>query len=140
VLRPFFDDNNVTIEAQAQDGFNPPKEDANAEVGAKSSNLVTFERRVAKRASSCPPTRACSKASGPWSLEWADRHKRAASEVKLNSTLKGPEKLTSKRPSQVLKKKGSGYLRHCAQNLKRIARLSDKDRQAVLRTMQRTMK
>ena len=124
----------------AQDGLNPPKEVASAGVGSKSSHFVTFERSVAKRASSCPPTRARSKVSGPWSLEWVDRHKRAASEGKLNSTLKGSEKLTSKRPSQVLKKKGSGYLRHCAQNLKRIARLSNKDRREVLQTLRRTMK
>ncbi|KEH42136.1 RNA recognition motif [Medicago truncatula] len=37
-------------------------------------------------------------------------------------------------------KKGSGHLRHCAQNLKRIARLSDKDRKEVLRALRRTMK
>jgi len=140
VLRPFFDNNNVTIEAQSQDGIHPPKEDANAKVGAKSRNLVTIERRVAKRTSSCPPTRARSEALGPWSLEWADRHKRFASEDKMRSSPKRTKKSTSKMPSRVLKKKGSGYLRHCAQNLKRIARLSHKDQQEVLRALRRTMK
>ena len=37
-----------------------------------------------------------------------------------------------------LRKKGRGSLRHCAQNLKRIARLSDEDRKQVLRALHKT--
>ena len=37
-----------------------------------------------------------------------------------------------------LRKKGRGYLRHCSQKLKRIARLSDEDRKQVLRALRKT--
>ena len=51
---------------------------------------------------------------------------------------------TDKRSAKVLKrvtkKKCSGYLSHCALNLKRIARLFDKDRKEVLRALQRSSK
>jgi len=39
---------------------------------------------------------------------------------------------------RTLKKKGSGHLRHCAQNLMRIARLSEKDRREVLHALRKT--
>ena len=73
-------------------------------------------KKVTKRASSCPPGRA---ASGPWSLEWVKSHKsvsmRAASKPKYRVAAK------SSGVPRVTKKKGGGYLRHCALNLKRIA-------------------
>jgi len=139
-LRPFHDANKVTVEVQSQGGVHPPKEAASTELGAKTSKLVTLERRLAKRTSSCPPPRARPEMQGPWSLEWATRHKRVESEYRMRSSSKGTNKVTSFRPSRALKKKGSGHLRHCAQNLKRIARLSDKDRQEVLRALRRTGK
>lgn len=40
--------------------------------------------------------------------------------------------------TRVTKKRGGGYLRHCAKNLKRIARLSDEDRKEVLRVLRKT--
>jgi len=40
--------------------------------------------------------------------------------------------------SRVLKKKGSGYIQHCARNLKCIARLSEKDRKEVLRALRKS--
>lgn len=42
--------------------------------------------------------------------------------------------------SKVTKKKGSGYLRHCAQSLKQIARLPNKDRREVLHALRRNIK
>ena len=140
LLSPIFASKNASMEAQSQEGSHPPNQDVSAEVGTKVSNLFTVNRRVVKRTSSCPPTRARPQASCPWSLEWANRHKRSESEVNVKPSLKGSAKPISKGPSRVLKKKGSGHLRHCAQNLKRITRLSDKDRQEVLRALQRTMK
>ena len=139
-LRSTLDANNVTIEVQSHVGVPPNNEAASAECGAKSSKLVTLERRMAKRTSSCPPPRARPEVQGPWSLEWATRNKRVESEYRMRSCLKGTDKITSKMPSRALKKKGSGHLRHCAQNLKRIARLSNKDRQEVLRALRRTSK
>jgi len=38
---------------------------------------------------------------------------------------------------RVTKKKGGGYLRHSVQSLKRIARLSDKDRQEMLHMLRK---
>jgi len=38
------------------------------------------------------------------------------------------------------RKQGTGPLRHCAQSLKRIARLSDKDRKEVIHVLKRKMK
>jgi len=95
---------------------------------------------VVKRTSSCPPGRVRSPTSGQWSLEWAKRHKFNDSEVPARPKPKVSKKSSFKRPSRVTKKKGNGYLRHCAHNLKRIARLSDKDRQEVIRALQRTLK
>jgi len=139
LLSPIFASKNAPMEAQSQEGSHPPNKDASAEVGTKVSNLFTVNRRVVKRTSSCPPMRARPQASCPWSLEWANRHKRSESEVNVKPSLIGSAKPTSKGPSRVLKKKGSGHLRHCAQNLKRIARFSDKDRRVVLRALRRTM-
>ena len=44
----------------------------------------------------------------------------------------------SKNAPRLTRKKGNGSLRHCAQRLKRVARLSDKDRKEVLRVLQRS--
>ena len=96
-------------------------------------NASIDDKIVVKRASSCPPGRD---ASGPWSLEWVKSHK----SVSMGAPFKPKHKVAS-RSSGVqrgTKKKGGGYLRHCALNLKRIARLSDKDRREVLRALRRT--
>lgn len=58
----------------------------------------------------------------------------------MRSGSKVHETSTSKAMLRVLKKKGNGHLRHCARNLKRIARLSNKDRQEVLRALRRPLK
>jgi len=92
-------------------------------------------KKVTKRASSCPPGRT---ASGPWSLEWVKSHK----SVSMGAASKPKYRVAAKSSGvpRVTKKKGGGYLRHCALNLKRIARLSDKDRREVLRALRRTTK
>jgi hypothetical protein len=68
-------------------------------------------------------------------LEWVDRHDGGAA-----TTIAAPNSSSSVRAPRVTKKKGGGYLRHCAQSLKRIARLSDKDRQEVLRALRKKVK
>jgi len=45
---------------------------------------------------------------------------------------------SSQGDGRVTRKKGGGDFRHCAQNLKRIARLSDEDRKEVLRALRKT--
>lgn len=73
---------------------------------------------------------------GPWSLEWARRHKVSADDdamlLKSNSNIK-----VSKR-TKIMRKKGRSSFRHCAKNLKRIARLSEGDRKEVLRALRKT--
>lgn len=73
---------------------------------------------------------------GLWSLDWVDRKKVAAvgGAVKTSST---PIFSSSHCAPSVTKKKGGGYLRICARNLKRIVRLSDKDRKEVLRVLRK---
>jgi len=56
-----------------------------------------------------------------------NRQKVFDSGVPLLLKLKVSENSNSKCAPRITKKKGDGYLRHCAQSLKRIARLSDKD-------------
>jgi len=94
-------------------------------------------KRPAKHTSSCSPGRAHSTSAGPWSLERVNRRKCDFKDVDRPSNING-SKTNSTRVPRVSKKKGSWYLRHCAQNLKRIARLSEKDHKEVLRALQRT--
>jgi len=69
-----------------------------------------------------------------------NRHQKHDSDTIFSSKLKNTHKTSSKGAPRVTKKKGSGYLRYCAQSLKHIARLSDNDRKEVLRALRRTMK
>ena len=97
------------------------------------------DKKVVMRTSSCPPGRDRATSSGPWSLEWAKSHK----SFSMGTASKPKNKVTVKSSGmkRVTKKKGGGcYLRHCALNLKRIARLSDSDRREVLRALRKTKK
>jgi len=106
----------------------------------KSREFVTDEKRVVKRTSSCPPGRGRSTTSGPWSLEWVSRHRCDDTVISLKPKSKVIANSSSQGVPKVTKKKGGGYLRHCAHNLKCIARLSNKDRKEVLRALPRTLK
>jgi hypothetical protein len=98
------------------------------------------EKRVVKRTSSCPPSRVRFTEFGTWSLEWVNKHQKHDSDSLFSSKKKNIQKKSYQAASKVTKKKGSGYLRHCAQSLKCIARLPDKDHREVLRVLRRTMK
>jgi len=93
--------------------------------------------KKAQQTSSCPPGRVHMVSAGPWSLEWVQRHKDVVIGDASNKVPNGTFKSTSG-AHRVIRKKGSGYLRHCAQNLKRIVRLSDEDRKQVLRALRKT--
>jgi len=90
-----------------------------------------------QRTSSCPPGKVHSASAGPWSLEWARRHK----DVVLGDASKkvpfGNKKSISSTHG-ASRKKGRGYFRHWTKNLKRIARLSEADRKQVLRALRKT--
>jgi hypothetical protein len=106
------------------------------DIGSQSRHVVSGEKRPVKRTLSCPPGHAHSVSTGPWSIEWANRHKCASSgAVRPLSTERSDP--TSSGVSKTHKMKGNGYICHCAQNLKRIARLSDKDRREVLRALRK---
>ena len=98
----------------------------------------SIEKRVAKRTSSCPPGKLWNIKDGPWSLEWVNRHKR----VEEWKTTSLQSKVTRKAivAPRASKKKGGGYLRHCARRLKHIARLSDADRKEVLQALRKNIK
>jgi hypothetical protein len=112
------------------------------EGGTKSGDHFKGEKRVVKRSSSCPlgRVRLTTTSSGPWSMEWMSKCKKDDRRAPLVSKSKGTDNCSSKGPMRVSKKKGSSYLRHCAQNLKCISRLSDKDRKEDLRVLRRTTK
>jgi len=101
---------------------------------------LLIEKQIAKRTASCPPCSVRSSATVPWSLDWVHRHKTTTSGGLLLPKSKVRVPPTSKNASKIKRKIGKGSLRHCAQSLKRIARLPDKDRKEVLRVLQRNKK
>lgn len=137
---PIPDPHIVINEVHSKDGIFVSNKEVSADAGSRFGKHFNFAKRVAKRTSSCPPTQGRPAVSGPWSLEWADKIKRNESEANLRAGSKVHATSTSKVLPKVLKKKGNDHLRHCARNLKRIARLSDKDRIAVLRALRRPLK
>jgi len=69
-------------------------------------------------------------------LEWVNKHKNVVEGD--DATISCVPIISSSRaPNVIKKKKGGGYLRNCAQSLKRIARLFDKDRHEVLRALRK---
>jgi len=94
----------------------------------RSRELLKTEKREVQRASSCPPTRARVISSGPWSLDWVKKQKRLKGGGPILSISTKKTNFASKNAPRLTRKKGNGSLRHCAQRLKRIARLSNKDR------------
>ena len=95
------------------------------------------------RACSCPPRAARSLVSGPWSLEWlSDQH---LSEVGVVSSAQRSGKKTVRSFNQVgqfdirkqKRKKVNGVLRHPVLNLKKVARLPNRDRATVLQILKK---
>jgi len=105
-------------------------------VDRQSRKCLIEDKKVVRRTSSCPPGRDGATSSGPWSLEWTKTHKSESMGAAPKLKTKVPVHSTGGK--RVTKRKGGGYLRHCALNLKRIARLSDSDRREVLRALRRT--
>ena len=103
-----------------------------------SRKFLIDDNKVVKRTSSCPPGRVRATTSGPWSLDWVQRAKSLSTGGASKSKNGGAKK--SAGVQRAAKKKGGGYLRHGAQSLKRIARLSESDRREVLRALRRTTK
>lgn len=104
----------------------------------KSHSLKGVNKKV-QRTSSCPPGRVHSLSAGPWSLEWAKRHKEVVNGVAPLLDHIGNH-ITTSRNHRSKRRKGDGQLRHCAVKLKRIARLSDEDRKEVLRALRKTFR
>jgi len=107
-------------------------------VNRQARKLLFDDKKVVKRTASCPPGRDSATSSGPWSLEWVNSRK----SVSLGAASKPKNKVTGRTwgVHKITKKKGGGYLRHSALNLRCIARLSDSDRREVLRALRRTTK
>jgi hypothetical protein len=97
--------------------------DGNGDHESDNRNSLSSVKRKVQRTSSCPPGRV--------HTTWARRHKDVVICDARHKDAKGKSKSISG-DIGVIRKKGAGQLRHCAINLKRIARLSDKDRKDVL--------
>jgi hypothetical protein len=104
--------------------------------GSRSGQLQRAKSPI-KRTNSCPPGRAHSSNAGPWSFEWVNRFKNTAN-VDVRKFKAQTQHPTTSAAPHFRKKKGNGYIQHCARNLKRIARLSEKDRKEVLRALRKT--
>jgi len=96
--------------------------------------------RIIKRTTSCPPVRGRSATSGPWSLEWIKNQNIFVNGGYFPSNKNVTINSSSTVEPHVNKKKGAGYLRHTAQNMRRIARLPVKDREDVLCALKRNVK
>jgi hypothetical protein len=107
--------------------------------GSRSGGARNEGKRPAVRTLSCPPGRTHSASAGPWSLEWVNRRRNDFLADVNYSNIQSTQPINSGKHRST-KKKESGYLRHCAQNLKRIARLSDKDRKEVLQALRKTQR
>jgi len=115
-----------------------PVQDSVSKGYRKDQNLLFNDKKRVKRTASCPPGRDRATSSGPWSLEWVNSRKYASSGEATKPITKAS--VGTSGGHRATKKKGGGYLRHSALNLRRIARLSDTDRRAVLRALRRTTK
>jgi hypothetical protein len=127
--------NHQTVSVQQV--FKTVTADGEAEGAHSNRHSLCGVKRKLQRTSSCPPGRVHSVSAGPWSLEWARRH----SDVVIGKAMQPAPSRNKKQTSggsKVLRRKGSGYLRHCASNLKRIPRLSVDDRKEVLRALRKT--
>lgn len=100
--------------------------------GRLSRDVSRGDCKISKRTTSCPPGRVHAVTSGPWSLKWISRQKNA-DKITFN-------KNNSADISRGGKKKGGGVLSHNAQSLKRIVCLPAKDRNEILRALQKTFK
>jgi hypothetical protein len=103
---------------------------------SKTGLVSNGDIRERKRTSSCPPG-AHSSSAGPWSLDWLNNRHGNVNDAGRPLETAGALQNNIGAP-RYLKKKGSDNIRNCAQNLKRIARLSDKDRKDVLRALRKT--
>ena len=85
--------------------------------------LLVNNKKGVKRTASCPPGRDRATSSGPLSLEWVNSRKNASSGVATKPNTKAS--VGTSGGHEATKKKGGGYLRHSALNLRRISRLTD---------------
>jgi len=102
-------------------------------------HFPSVDKRLVKRTSSCPPGRLRNIKAGSWSLEWVNRHKRVEAGKATSLQSKDTRKVIAAAP-RGSKKKGGGYLRHCARRLKHIAHMSDADRKEVLQALRKNIK
>jgi len=102
-------------------------------------HFPSVDKRVLKRTSSCPPGKLRNIKAGPWSLEWVSRHNKVEARKSISLQTKETRKIIASAPRGT-KKKGGGYLRHCARRLKHIVHLSDADRKEVLCALRKNTK
>ncbi|KEH25500.1 DUF4283 domain protein [Medicago truncatula] len=94
------------------------------------------------RASSCPPRLARSVASGPWSLEWLTDQYHSEAGVVSSTRKVGKKSAQSRKAGQSVfpnkkRKLVNGVLRHSVHSLKKVVRLSSRDRAAVLQILKK---
>ena len=134
---PHAQDVSIPVSAPAAPSHRPSGIAGDHRGLSNSQQFLSTAKRIAKCIKSCPPCQGRSLKNGPWSWEWVNKHKNEVSGAL--PTNHNEQKATSlDRVKQFTRKKGGGYLRNNAQCLKRIARLSDKDRQEVLRALRKS--
>ncbi|MCI31728.1 DUF4283 domain protein, partial [Trifolium medium] len=99
-----------------------------------------------KRTSSCPPEARRSVISGPWSWEWLNDQNHGDAGVIFSAKKKSRkgnhhgQSLNKKGQRDPLRKKAGGVLRHPLHSLKKVARLSTKDRREVLKVLKKSVR
>ena len=91
--------------------------------------------RIIQRTTSCPPGRGRVANSGPWSLDWLKSQNLVGKGGNLTSNKNLQLIMHLQVDLELTKKKGASYLRHTAQSMRRIARLSAKDHEDVLHAL-----
>lgn len=129
-----------------KDSFEVSKH-ANVGVVKKAATQILCEKtahhKLSTRQLSCPPLATRSITSGLWSLEWLKDHVHGAAGVVSSSkhfskqSLKSNIVVESKLQNKL---KAGGKLKHSAHNLKKIARLPDKDRKQVLNILMKKVR
>jgi hypothetical protein len=108
----------------------------NIESSAEVNTCSKFQQR---RSKSCPPRSDRSLVSGPWSLKWL--HAKHYSDVRAVSSsakdVQQRDRFKSGRYQAQRRKKVDGVMRHNVHSLKKVARLPNKDRAAVMKYLKK---
>ncbi|CAJ2668643.1 unnamed protein product [Trifolium pratense] len=99
-----------------------------------------------KCTNSCSHVSRRSVISGPWSLEWLNDQNHGDAGVIFSASKKGRKgnhpvlSINAKGQQDPMKRKASGVLRHPLHSIKKVARMSTKDRSEVLKVLKKSVR